>query len=230
VGEATTRVVERPARGLLARARGLRALPIQRLLRGAQSVAYYLVVAPLAARLPASLAYRIACWRGDCCFWYRAGKRSDIVRNLRRVLGGEVAPEQAERLAREFFRLRSCEVIDVMRLRGRARSLGKLVQIRGREHLDAALAAGKGAILCTAHLGSASARVPCFMPTGTRSLPSGARGGDTNLVHLPPSAGSGTLSTPGACSATGSGRTSSPGLAGYGSWYRPQSHFMPMKW
>ena len=41
-----------------------------------------------------------------------------------------------------------------MRLRGRARSLGKLVEIRGREHLDAALAGGKGAILCSAHFGS----------------------------------------------------------------------------
>jgi phosphatidylinositol dimannoside acyltransferase len=42
----------------------------------------------------------------------------------------------------------------VMRLRGRARSLGRLVEIRGREHLDAALAGGKGAILCSAHFGS----------------------------------------------------------------------------
>jgi lauroyl/myristoyl acyltransferase len=132
----------------------LEAVPVDRLLRGAESVAYWLVIAPLAARLPARLAYRIACWRGDLCFRYRAGKRSEIVRNLRRVLGDELGPQQAERLAREFFRVTSCEVIDVMRLRGRARSLGKLVEIRGREHLDATLAAGKGAILCTAHLGS----------------------------------------------------------------------------
>jgi KDO2-lipid IV(A) lauroyltransferase len=45
----------------------------------------------------------------------------------------------------------SCVVIDVMRLRGSAQSLTKLVDIRGREHLDAALAEGKGAILCTGH-------------------------------------------------------------------------------
>ena len=126
----------------------------ERLLRGAEAAAYWLVVAPLAARLPASLAYRIACWRGDWSFWYRAGKRSETVRNLRRVLGDEVGPEEAEHLAREFFRMISCEVIDIMRLRGRAQSLGKLVEIRGREHLDAALAGGKGAILCSAHFGS----------------------------------------------------------------------------
>ncbi len=70
------------------------------------------------------------------------------------MLGDEVGLEEAERLAREFFRITSCEVIDVLLLRGRARSLAKLVDIHGREHLDVALAAGKGAILCTAHFGS----------------------------------------------------------------------------
>jgi KDO2-lipid IV(A) lauroyltransferase len=126
----------------------------ERLLRNAESVAYWLAVAPLASRLPARLAYRVACWRGDWGFRHRAGQRSDIVRNLRQVLGDEVGPDEAERLAREFFRLRSCEVIDVMLLRDRAQSLRKLVEIRGREHLDAALAEGKGAILCSAHFGS----------------------------------------------------------------------------
>ena len=126
----------------------------RRLLRRAEGVAYWLVVAPLAARLPASLAYRVACWRGDWSFRYSAEKRSEIVRNLRRVLGDELSPEEAERLARDVFRFLSCEAIDVMRLRGRARSLGRLVEIRGREHLEAALAGGKGAILCSAHFGS----------------------------------------------------------------------------
>ena len=127
---------------------------MERLLRSAESVAYWLVVAPLAARLPASVAYRVACKRGDWSFHYRAGKRADIVSNLRSVLGDELAPGEAEHLAREFFRMTSCEVIDVLLLRGQARSLGKLVEIRGREHLDAALATGKGAILCGAHFGS----------------------------------------------------------------------------
>jgi KDO2-lipid IV(A) lauroyltransferase len=85
---------------------------------------------------------------------YRAGKRSEIVRNLRLIFGNELGPDEAEHLARDFFRFRACHVIDVMRLRGRARALGKLVEIRGREHLDAALAEGKGAILCSAHFGA----------------------------------------------------------------------------
>jgi KDO2-lipid IV(A) lauroyltransferase len=76
------------------------------------------------------------------------------VRNLCRVLGDELGRAEAERLARDSFRMASCEAIDVMRLRGRGGSLGRLVEIRGREHLDAALAGGKGAILCSAHFGS----------------------------------------------------------------------------
>jgi len=141
-------------------------VPTERLLRGAESVAYWLVVAPLAARLPATVAYRIACWRGDWCFRYRSGKRADIESNLCRVLGDELSPGEAERQAREFFRLTSCEVIDVLRLRGRARSLRKLVEIRGREHLDAALAAGSGAILCTAHFGSCNPAFSVLQASG----------------------------------------------------------------
>ena len=125
-----------------------------RLLRRAEGVAYWLAVAPLAACLPAGLAYRVARRQGDLSYRYRAGKRSDIVRNLRAVLGDELSPDEAERLARDLFRMLSCEAIDVMRLRGRARSLARLVEIRGREHLDAAVAGGNGAILCSAHFGS----------------------------------------------------------------------------
>lgn len=125
-----------------------------RLLRQAEIVAYYLAVAPLLALLPLSLAYRAGCWRGDWTFRHWSDKRAEVLRNLREVLGEELSPAETERVARDVFRIRSCEVIDVMLLRGKARSLGKLVEIRGREHLDAALAEGNGAILCSGHLGS----------------------------------------------------------------------------
>jgi lauroyl/myristoyl acyltransferase len=129
-----------------ARARGL--------LRAAEAIAYWLATAPLLALLPAALAYRAACLRADLAFRSWPEKRSEIAGNLRQVLDEELSQEEADRLTRDIFRMRSCEVIDLMRLRGRARSLAKLVEIRGREHLDAALAEGKGAILCSAHLGS----------------------------------------------------------------------------
>lgn len=128
--------------------------PAWQLLYQAEVVAYYLVVAPLLALLPARLAYLAACSRADWTFRHWSDKRGEVLRGLRRVLGTEVSSAEAERLAREVFRIRSCEVIDLMLLRGRARGLRKLVEIRGGEHLEAALAGGKGAILSSAHAGS----------------------------------------------------------------------------
>jgi len=151
---ATKTTCSPPGRRLVGAGRPGIVFSAARLLRYGESFVYWMAMAPLAARLPASLAYRIACWRGDLDFRYRTGKRSEIVRNLRRVLGDEFDLEEAEGVAREFFRMISCEIIDIMLLRGRARSLAKLVEVRGREHLDAALAWGNGAILCSSHFGS----------------------------------------------------------------------------
>jgi Kdo2-lipid IVA lauroyltransferase/acyltransferase len=152
MSEAEAKAVNSPDRPRLGRTGWPGTASVKWLFSNAERLAYWVAVAPLAARLPAGLAYRVACWWGDWSYRHWAQKRAEIVRNLRQVL--EVGPEEAERLARDCMRLMSCSVIDLMRLRGRGRSLGKLVEIRGREHLDTALAGGKGAILCTAHFGS----------------------------------------------------------------------------
>ena len=144
----------RQPRRRAARAGRAWAIRAGRLLVQAEVVAFWLAVAPLLALLPARLAYRAARWRGDWTFRSSPGKRREVVRSLRHVLGEELSPQAAARVARDVFRIRTCEVVDLMRLRGRARSLQGLVEVRGREHLDAALAEGKGAILCSAHFGS----------------------------------------------------------------------------
>ncbi len=127
---------------------------LSRLLHSVEGAFYWAAAAPVAAYMPAALGYRIACLRGDWEYRVRHGKRNELVRNLRRLTGDEPGPGAAEQLARQWFRFASCQVIDVMRLRYQARSLRRLVEIRGREHLEAALAGGKGAILCSAHFGS----------------------------------------------------------------------------
>jgi phosphatidylinositol dimannoside acyltransferase len=126
----------------------------ERLLRNVEGVAYWAAAAPVLARLPAAVGYRIACWRGDWLSRRQAGKRTELIRNLRQVLGNELSPAAVQQVTQEWFRLASCEVVDVMRLRHTARPLRRLVDIHGRERLEAALAAGKGAILCSAHFGS----------------------------------------------------------------------------
>jgi len=121
---------------------------------------------PFLARLPAPLGYRMACWRGDWLFRWDAGKRTELVRNLRLVLGNELSPAAAQQVTRDWFRLASCEAVDVKRLRRGARPLQRLVEIRGREHLEAALAAGKGAILCTGHFGSLNSGLSVLHASG----------------------------------------------------------------
>jgi lauroyl/myristoyl acyltransferase len=113
-----------------------------------------LAVAPLPALLPARPAYWVACRRADWSFRHQPERPAIVKRHLLQVFGDTLSPAETERLAREHSRADSCEVIDMMRLRNGTRPLRKLVEIRGREHLEAAMAAGKGAILCSAHFGS----------------------------------------------------------------------------
>jgi lauroyl/myristoyl acyltransferase len=127
---------------------------VGKLLRGGEGAAYWAAIAPALAYLPAAVGYRIACWRGDMLFRLDAGVRTELARNVRLVFGDELSPAAAQQVVRGWYRLSSCSPVDVKRLRRGARPLQGLVEIRGREHLAAALAAGKGAILCSAHFGS----------------------------------------------------------------------------
>jgi lauroyl/myristoyl acyltransferase len=136
-----------------------------RLLSIAERAAYFAAV-PLLARLPAVLGYRMACWRGDVLFRVHAGRRTEMARNLQLVLGDEISPAAARQVTREYFRLASCEAIDVKRLRHGTKPLRRLVEIRGRVHLEAALAGGKGAILCSAHFGSHSSAFSVLHASG----------------------------------------------------------------
>jgi lauroyl/myristoyl acyltransferase len=70
------------------------------------------------------------------------------------VLGNDLSPAEVQQVSQDWFRLASCEAVDVVRLRHSARRLRRLVEIRGRDRLEAALSAGKGAIICSAHFGS----------------------------------------------------------------------------
>ena len=125
-----------------------------RLIRNAEGAAYWAAAAPILARLPPGLGYRIARRRGDWIFRRHAAERAELASNLRQILGGELSPAAVDDVTREWFRLSSCEAVDVSRLRRRGRPLRRLVDIRGLEHLESALAGGNGAIVCSAHFGS----------------------------------------------------------------------------
>ncbi len=125
----------------------------ERFISSFEKMLYLLVVVPLIAFLPAPLAYDIACWRGDWSYRHDTFVRERIMQSLEGVLREQLSQEERQAVTRDFFRRRSCEAIDVMRLAGKGRALIRLVEIRGLEHIEAALKAGKGAILCSAHYG-----------------------------------------------------------------------------
>lgn len=138
------------------------------ILRRLELALYYLVVMPLAAFLPIRLAYKVACLRADVLYRLDRPKRKRVLCSLQVALGDQVSQAELARIARDHFRVRSCEVVDVIRLAGSGRALVPLVEMRGLEHIEAALACGKGAILCSAHFGSYDS---CFSLLGVHGFP-----------------------------------------------------------
>lgn len=126
---------------------------LEQILCKLEKLLYILVIVPLVAFLPAPIAYRIACWLGDWAYRYDTFICEQIMYCLKEVLGDRFSTAEYSQFTRDFFRRRYCEAIDMMRLAGRGSALKRLVEIRGLEHLEAALATGKGAILCSAHFG-----------------------------------------------------------------------------
>lgn len=151
---------------VLEQRRGARAS--ERIMRGLGELLYRGVLVPLVAFFPAPVAYRVACLRGDWCYRHHARVREQIMSNLAGVLGNQLSVEERARVTRNFFRRRACEPVDVMRLSGSGRALARLVEIRGVEHVESALAAGRGAIICCAHFGSFNS---CFSLLGARGFP-----------------------------------------------------------
>jgi KDO2-lipid IV(A) lauroyltransferase len=129
---------------------------------------YHVVIVPLMAFLPAPLAYGIARLQGNLRYRIDRSKRKYIMEGLEGIFGDQLRLAERIQVTRDFFRLRSCEAVDVMRMAGKGKALARLVEIRGLEHIEAALAAGNGAILCGAHFGS---YMSCFSLIGVQGFP-----------------------------------------------------------
>jgi KDO2-lipid IV(A) lauroyltransferase len=140
----------------------------RRSVRKLELAIYHMGVVPLVAFLPAPVSYGVACLHGDLCYRQERRLREGIFYCLERVLGNDLSAEKRVSVVRDFFRLRSCAAVDMMRLAGNGRALMRLVEIRGKEHIEAALSAGKGAILVTAHFGSFKS---CFSLIGALGFP-----------------------------------------------------------
>lgn len=129
---------------------------------------YHVVIVPLIAFLPAPLAYGIARLQGNWRYRLASSKREYILHGLEGVFGDQMSAAERIQVTRDYFRLYSCQAVDTMRLAGKGRALARLVEIRGLEHIEEALASGKGCILCSAHFGSYDS---CFSLIGVRGFP-----------------------------------------------------------
>ncbi len=83
-------------------------------------------------------------------------QRREIASYVKIFLGDGVSLSNVNFITRTRFRIKSCNLVDSMRLIGSGRALTKLISVKGLDHIEEALAGGKGAILCSSHFGSFS--------------------------------------------------------------------------
>jgi len=107
----------------------------------------------LLANLPSSVAYGLGRMVGDLQYQVESSKRKMTLECLELAFGEQTSPEGRIRLVHDCFRLGACRELDRLRLTGR-QGLAELVKIQGLEHIEYALAQGKGAVIGSAHFGS----------------------------------------------------------------------------
>jgi len=111
------------------------------------------------ARLPTRVAYGLGRVGGTLQYQVESSKRRMVLGCFELAFGDRLTPEERIRLAHEHFRVWACKDLDRMRLAGNGQGFAKLVEVRGLEHVENALAQGKGAVIGSAHFGSWEAEV-----------------------------------------------------------------------
>ncbi|MGH9135827.1 MAG: phosphatidylinositol mannoside acyltransferase [Acidimicrobiales bacterium] len=114
----------------------------------------YRAGAAAARALPRPLAELSAGALGVAATAVARGRRRQVERNVRRVLGPGASRVQVQRAVRRTFQSYARYWVESFRLPGTsAEDLAARMTIDGWEHVDAGLAAGKGVIFALPHLG-----------------------------------------------------------------------------
>ena len=123
----------------------------------------------LAGLLPAAALFRAGEALGGLAWHLLPGRRAIVRRNLRIAFAGEKMPAELEALARAAFRRTGGNMLSVARTArlDRAR-LNACVELRGFEHIRAALDHGRGVVILIPHMGNweVLSRINLLMPEG----------------------------------------------------------------
>ena len=115
----------------------------------------YRVLGAVVPLLPPRIGYALFERLGDLAYGRLADSRNNVEDNLRHVLDSRADPAHLATIARAIFRNQARNYCDLFRVaRMRAEEIEHLTQVRGWENLERAMAAGKGAILVSAHFGN----------------------------------------------------------------------------
>jgi phosphatidylinositol dimannoside acyltransferase len=109
----------------------------------------------LVRRLPEPVAYGLGRAGGRAFYRLDAGRRQALRANLRHVLGQAVTPAELEAAVRRGFATYGRYWVEAFRLEDLpAAEIRRRLTLEGRGHLDAAVAAGRGTIFASPHLGN----------------------------------------------------------------------------
>ena len=105
------------------------------------------------ARLPRKLALSIGTYLATAVFWFSRCQKGRARKHLEQSLG--IGQPVAKQLVRRSFQNIGKNLMEFMQMpRMSSEALHQLVTFEGREHIDKALAQGRGAIILTAHFGN----------------------------------------------------------------------------
>lgn len=106
-------------------------------------------------KIPPVLGYGLCTWLGGILYQVYKPGRINIQANLRRVLGPQVSPAEINRRTRSTFNYILYNYFDLFRLPALEQLVvAQLVTVSGWEHVEAALAKGRGLVMVSAHLGN----------------------------------------------------------------------------
>ncbi len=106
-------------------------------------------------KIPPALGYGLCDWLGGLLYQFYKPGRANIRANLRRVLGAQANQAEIDRRTRATFNYILYNYFDLFRLPALDPSaVAQLVSVTGWEHVEAALAHGRGLVMVSAHLGN----------------------------------------------------------------------------